>query len=204
MKQQIRQAAEKLFLRYGIRSVSMDDIARELGISKKTLYQQVDNKSVLVQEIIETRHAEEQAEIKVYKKNAATAVEEMVLVARYIVDRMRVLSPSFRYDLEKYYPIIHKKLETFHHTFYLKKIEENIKKGKKEGLYRKNIDERIIARLFMGMMSIISQDQFFPVHEFPLDDLVRRSFIYHMRGIISPQGRIVLTEYLGSEEEEKL
>ena len=204
MKQQILKTAQELFFRYGIRSVSMDDIAREHGMSKKTLYEQVDNKEDLVKEIMTNCFEEDVLVVEGFKKHAESAVEEMVLVARYIVDRMRLLSASYRYDLEKYYPLIHKEVHSQHMSYYVKKIQDNIILGKKEGLYRKNIDERIIARLFMGMTSIVSHDEFFPVHDFPLDDLVRRTFIYHMHGIISPRGRMVLSEYLGREEEEKL
>ena len=103
VKQQIITKSEELFMRYGIRSVSMDDIARELGISKKTLYQQVENKSDLIRQIFAERSMQERLAIEAMRQESDNAIEEVVEVARFMISRLRLLSPTSRYDLEKYY-----------------------------------------------------------------------------------------------------
>lgn len=204
MKQQLLKKAELLFLRYGIRSVSMDDLAKELGVSKKTLYIHVENKTELVRQIFALRCDEEDNAIDEFKGKSDNAIAAMVDIAKFMIDRLRLMSPSFRYDLEKYYPTIFKELEDFHQTYVLEHTEENLLRGKTEGLYRENIDVTIISRLFMGMINNIGHDQLFPVHEFPLDGLLRHSFLYHLHGIISEKGRVILEEYLSKDNKEYL
>lgn len=204
MKQQLIKKAETLFLRYGIRSISMDDIARELGMSKKTLYQHIENKENLIEHIFSIRYEEEREAMAKFLIEGQNAIEEMVLVAKYIIDRMRLISPSFKYDLEKYYPAIYKELDEFHWTFYLECTLANLKRGKKEGLYRANLNENIIAKIFIGISTIISTDQVFPTHDYPLDDLVSRAFLYHIHGIVSAKGLVELCQFLGEEEKEYL
>lgn len=187
-KQQLIDKAEELFMRYGIRSVSMDDLVRELGISKKTLYQFIDNKSDLVRDIFVSRIERERNAIQQIRQQSASAIEGLVTVAQFVIKQLRLISPSLRYDLEKYYQPVHKEMEQLHFGFFLTFVEENLTRGIKEGLYRDSIDIPITARLFLGMALQLGHDDLFPVNEFPLEKLFRELFNYHLHSVVSQQG----------------
>lgn len=191
-------------MRYGIRSVSMDDIARELGISKKTLYQQVDNKSALLRDIFVCRTQEDLTAITAMRTEASNAIDEMVGVVRFMIERLRLISPNLRFDLEKYYADIHNELDELHETFFEVFIRENLSRGISEGIYRPRIQVEIVAKLFVVMANRMGRNEVFDVHKYTLDQLVEQLFIYHLHGVISERGVAVMREYLGQEEEEHI
>ncbi len=191
-------------MRYGIRSVSMDDIARELGVSKKTLYQQVENKSDLIRQIFVERSLVERHEIEVMRKKSANAIEEMVEVARFMISRLSKVSPTSRYDLEKYYQDVHRELDHLHMTFFTHFIQENLTRGIEEGLYRRSTKVALVAKFFVGMATRLAHNEYFSVKEHRLVDLVSQLFVYHIHGVASEKGMQVGPEYLGDEDEEKI
>ncbi|WP_367388685.1 TetR/AcrR family transcriptional regulator [Lewinella sp. LCG006] len=204
VKQQIIEKSEELFMRYGIRSVSMDDIARELGISKKTLYQQVENKSDLIRQIFAERSLLERQAIEAMRKESDNAIEEMVEVARFMISRLRLVSPTSRYDLEKYYQDIHRELDHLHMTFFTHFIQENLGRGIEEGLYRRSTKVGLVAKFFVGMATRLAHNEYFSVKEHSLEDLVSQLFVYHIHGVASEKGMQVVRAYLGQEDEEKI
>ena len=204
IKQQIITKSEELFMRYGIRSVSMDDIARELGISKKTLYQQVENKSDLIRQIFAERSLLERQAIEAMRKESDNAIEEMVEVARFMISRLRLVSPTSRYDLEKYYQDIHRELDHLHMTFFTHFIQENLVRGIAEGLYRRSTKVGLVAKFFVGMATRLAHNEYFSVKEHSLEDLVSQLFVYHMHGVASEKGMQVVRKYLGQEDEERI
>ena len=204
LKEQLIEKSEELFMRYGIRSVSMDDIARELGVSKKTLYQQVENKSDLIRQIFLTRSIEEREEIHRMRQASRDAIEELVLVAKFMISRLRLISPTSRYDLEKYYQEIHQELNRLHMTFFVQFIQENLRRGIEEGLYRTNIEEEVVAKLFVSMAIKLGHNEYFAVMEYKLENLVQQLFLYHIHGVASERGMETVVNYLGRGEAESL
>jgi AcrR family transcriptional regulator len=193
---EIIKKSEDLFMRYGIRSVSMDDISRELGVSKKTLYQQIENKSDLVKHVFANRCEVEREKITTMRQRAANAIDEQVQVVRFMIGRLRNISPTSRYDLEKYYKDIHHDVEDFHQDFFRQFIQDNLERGKAEGLYRANIDAVIVAKLFVSMAINLGHNEFFSVHEFSLEELIRQLFHYHINGVASDAGQVVMQTLL--------
>ena len=114
LKTQILEKAEDLFLRYGLKSVTMEDIARKLGVSKKTIYQYVDNKTDLISKIMLAHIEEEKAMMEAAKNSSEDAIGEMFAVARYALQQLRQLSPTLMYDLQKYYSNIWLLLQKLH------------------------------------------------------------------------------------------
>lgn len=203
-KAQILQQSERLFMRYGIRSVTMDDIARELGISKKTLYQHVENKLDLIEQIFKHWSEVEQQDVLQISVEAGNAIEEIIQIARYMIERLRLLSPTVRYDLQKYYMSVHRKIEQVHEEQSLQLITSNIERGQEQGLYRPNIQPDVVAKLFMITATSVGNIEQFPLSQYDLDLLVRQLFLYHIHGIASSRGLQVLAEQLGSEADEDL
>lgn len=204
VKEQLIEKSAELFMRYGIRSVSMDDIARELGISKKTLYQQVENKEDLIRRIFMSRSTEEREEIHQMRQQSRDAIEELVLVAKFMISRLRLMSPTSRYDLEKYYQDIHLELKELHMTFFVQFIQENLQRGIADGLYRTNIEVAVVAKLFVSMAVKLGHNEYFSVREYKLENLVQQLFLYHIHGVASDQGLEKVANYLGRGEEESL
>ena len=100
----ILESSVELFMKYGVRSVSMDDISKGLGVSKKTLYSYIDNKGELIEKVIRRVIKDENGQILKIKEEAPDAVSEMMAMANYVIEFLRRMKPSLTYDLKKYYP----------------------------------------------------------------------------------------------------
>jgi TetR/AcrR family transcriptional regulator, cholesterol catabolism regulator len=147
MKQRIQLKARELFMRYGFRSVTMDEIAGQVGISKKTLYQFFEDKDALVEAVMQGEMAYMQRECTRQIAEAENAVDEMFRD----MDSMEVvidsLNPQIIYDLEKFYPKTFEKFRKHKHTFLLEVIQKNLMRGIQEGVYRDDIDIDMIFSL---------------------------------------------------------
>ena len=196
--EQLLVKAEELFMRYGIRSVAMDDLARELGVSKKTLYQLVENKEDLIRQIFQSLTSQQMEEIGARRVAADNAVAELVEVVQYMLGQLRRVSASFRYDLEKYYPSLNQELEQLHESFFESFIRENLEWGVQEGLYRPHMDTAVIARMFVNTALQTGHDELFPVHEYALDHLLEQLFLYHIHGVATARGTQYIKQYLGT------
>jgi len=194
IKNNIFKAAFDLFLKYGIKSVSMDDICRKMAISKKTLYESITNKDELVSEIVERHIATDRLEIQDLLKSSNNALEEMVNISNHIIKFLGRISPSLTYDLKKYHPQTWDKIENNHFHFIHDVIFNNIKKGQKEGNYRKDISPEIISILYIYMTRGITDETYFPQDSFPKVTLYKQLISYHIYGIVTPQGREMLTK----------
>jgi hypothetical protein len=195
-RKQIMRRAESLFMRFGIKSVSMDDIARELGLSKKTLYQFFENKGDLILKTIESHLQEEMCDMDLIHSNAENALQEIMLLARHIIGQFQELSPSVVYDLKKYYPEAWTQMDKMQREHVYQSILDNLKRGIAEGDYRNDLNPEIMARLHVGSLYLPIDQSLFPVREFQPDQ-VFKEYIYHfVRGVASEQGLDKMTKYL--------
>ena len=136
IKEKLIDSATTMFLKYGVKSVSMDDMARLMGMSKKTIYTHIDNKKGLVSTVIKTFIKKEQREIKKISKNAGNAIEEMAMIADMVLKTLRIMKPKLTFDIKKYHPQLWNFIEEVHFNFMKETIRKNIIRGQKEGLYR--------------------------------------------------------------------
>ena len=197
---QIINKAEDLFLRYGLKSVTMDDIARKLGISKKTLYQYVENKTDLVSKIMLAHIEEEKAMMEEVSTNSGNAIEEMFKVARYALQQLRKLSPTLVYDLQKYYGDIWILLQKLHREHGQQMIRENIERGKKQGVYRADINEDIMAKLYVSNTFTLVDEDVFPLKNYNKEKLFIEFIKYHIHGIASEKGLELYKNYIQRNE----
>lgn len=192
--------AEGLFMRYGIKSVSMDDIARELGVSKKTLYQFFENKEDLIFKTIENHLSDEVCEMDKLQGQASNALQEIMLLARHVIRQFQELSPSAVYDLKKYYPEAWGMIDQMQREHVYKSILDNLKRGVVEGDYRNDLNPEIMARLHVGSLYLPIDESLFPVREFQPDQ-VFKEYIYHfVRGVASEQGLEKMNHYLREKQ----
>ena len=185
-----------LFKNYGIRSVTMDDIARELGISKKTLYQHVTDKTELVGkvvfEIIETE--KENFEKLIHPE--VNAIEELFHVNKHLRKIMKNLNASFEYDLKKYYPDLYKQVRTHKKENMYNSVKKNLEKGVKEGLYRKDINIEYITRYYVSRIESNIDSDFLSSKEISVSEFFYEIFIYHIRGVANSKGIAFLESHI--------
>jgi AcrR family transcriptional regulator len=186
--QNIIEKATELYNQYGIKSITMDDVARELGISKKTLYKYVDHKNDLVEEYILYLTQRRKCNVDEIKKQGLNAIEEFFAVNEQIIDMLNRYNPSTDFDLKKYYPDLYKKLREHRRNNMYEAVKENIIKGKSEGLYRDDLDEDIIARVHVSRIENSFANEMFSIQELTSWKFVREMMIYHMNGIANRQG----------------
>jgi AcrR family transcriptional regulator len=187
-KEKILQEAQTLFLKYGVRSVSMDDISSRLGISKKTLYHFIDNKRDLIKEVVSQHIMKEEEELSTICQVSTDAIEEMMNIAKHVIELLRNMQPTLMYDLKKYYKESWHLLESLHMQFVGKCIKSNIERGIKEGLYRREINPDIIARIYVGKSLLVTDEELFPSQKYEKKDLFTEFIFYHMNGIASEKG----------------
>jgi AcrR family transcriptional regulator len=193
-KEEIVNKVRELYNRYGIRSVTMDDVVHEVGISKKTLYQYFKDKSELVAEVIKCESAKKTNEHDKALKGAHNALEKMLVFYNFQVQMIRDSNPSMLYDLKKYYPKIYKKFVEQKRAMIHDSFLDNITQGKSEGLYRKDINEKVIATLNLIRVEGLINSDAFKVEELLTPEFFKEMFTYHMYGIVSDKGRKLLEE----------
>ncbi len=195
----ILRKAFELFMRYGIKSVTMDDIARELGISKKTLYQTVANKADLIAQIFQLHFAEEEQAMATIREQSSDAIEEMLGIGRYVVEKTQGMSPTVVYDLQKYYRSLWDEMQAKMKKNVYSIIIDNLERGIAQGLYRKDMQPDVVARLYVGKTVIAADEETFEACNHDMSTLHRELILYHMHGITSAKGRQLLDKHLAAE-----
>ncbi len=168
----------------------MDDIARELGMSKKTLYQFFENKNDMLIQIMHLESERDEKVISFVLAHSENAVDELMGFAKHGIEEFAKVksSPTIMYDLQKYYRDIWIQFETGINERMYEGTKNNIERGKKEGLYRMEIDANVIAKLYVRqMMSIIDEDVF-PSKNYDKIGLFMQYLVYHIYGIATPKG----------------
>jgi DNA-binding XRE family transcriptional regulator len=182
----------ELYMKYGIKSITMDDVARELGISKKTLYQFVTDKDDLVGKFIDNEMALRQEEICKCFGKGFNSIEELFEISIFMNKLVRDQNPATEHDLKKYYPQHFQKTIKARREGIYNYILQNLKKGIKEGLYRKDMDIEIIAKLYLSRTENNQLNELFTVEEFTSLKPFIEVLSYHIRGIATEKGILVL------------
>lgn len=191
----ILDKSKTLFMRYGIKSVTMDDIARHLGMSKKTIYQHVNNKADLINKIMRVDMEEEQQVILTIQKETNNAIEEMVRLSIHVGEKLQQINPSAVYDLKKYYPKGWELMRSIRHENMYVIIKENMRMGIEQGIYRDDLNVELFARFYVGQTELIFDRDLFPFSEYNHSNTYTEFIKYHMRGIVSTKGYALLEEY---------
>ncbi len=200
----ILERVRALYVKYGIKSITMDDVSRELGISKKTLYQYVSDKTDLVSKVLDAEIAKRSNDFDTTNTNGANAIEEMILVNKHVNKMLKEYNPSNEYDLKKYYPELHRKFREDRQKRMYEWILNNIKRGKTENLYRQELDEEIIAKLFVYRNELYTENDMFNLNEYTSQKFFIEVIKYHIRGIASEKGIKILEENLIKINEEEI
>lgn len=177
-----------IFKKYGIRSVSMDDICRELGISKKTLYQYVENKTDLVNKVLETEHISMKEEFEKTITENENAIDQLLAVSILVSKKISETTLSLKYDLAKYFPESCKNENINRRVHVYDKVKANLELGIKQGLYREDMQTELIARLYIQKIENVLDSEHLLSKEFSASDFFKAMFENHIRGIANEKG----------------
>jgi len=177
-----------LFKKYGIKSVTMDDISRELGISKKTLYQHFENKIDIINKVADFEINSEFDELNDLCAKNEHVIDQLRIISKYIIERNFSFNPHLIYSLSKYYPKIWEELVKKRQEFILSMIAKNLSKGIKQGIYRENLDLNIIHLFYMFLLNIRSIEMHMDWSIENFEQTFNTIFLYHIRGIANTEG----------------
>lgn len=195
IRNDITEKSFEQFMRYGVKSVSMDDISKSLGMSKKTLYQHYANKESLVMGVIEQQQKRDAEVFADIQSNSVNAIDEMVQIAEYFLTILRDLGPSFIYDMRKYYPSHWKNVKNFLNVFLKEEIKTNIERGIAEKYYRQNLDPDLVSTLYVASSWAIADDVIVSFKDFNPQELIKQHVMYHLYGLLSSYGHEHLKDY---------
>lgn len=197
----IIQGGEDLFLKAGIKSVTMDDIAKHVGMSKKTIYQFFKDKNELVIALVRKKLEEDEHQIKEIISKSTNVIDEMINMMKCSEDVFSRINPIVVHDMQKYHPDAWEVFQNFKADVIIHTLEELLSKGIKQGYIRPEIDVKVLARMRVNQVEIGFNTKVFPLAEFnPWK--VQGQFLEHFNyGICTLKGYKLLNQYKNIADE---
>ena len=193
MKDKIIAKASDLFLKLGFKSVTMDDIAGEMCISKKTIYKYFCNKEVLIEESTTMVHKAVHESIDTIVDFNHNAIEENFQIRRMFKEMFKAGESSPVYQLKKHYPEIYDKVMTREINECNMVFKQNIEKGIQQGLYRKDVAIDTYVEFYYTLVFSINGNVMF---EKEANELELQALEYHIRAMATPEGIIELEKQI--------
>lgn len=191
----IKDKARELYMHYGLRSVSMDDIANSLGMSKKTIYQYYADKDELIVAVITEELHRNRCICERDKQAAQNAIHEIFLAMDMVVELFSTMNPSLIYDMQKYHPNAFLKFQQHKNDFLYSTIRENLERGITEGLYREDINLDVLARFRLESMMIPFHPDFHTRLKYNLVQIQQELMLHFLFGLASPKGYKMIIKY---------
>ena len=199
MKEEILRKATEMFLTLGFKSVTMDDIATEMGISKKTIYQHFDNKPELVEAVAISLFKTISSGIDCICELGKNAIEEIFEIKNFMMKQLKNENTSPIHQLNKYFPKVAENLRSNQFCKMQQCVNSNLTRGKAAGLYREEIEIDFITRIYYVGGAAIKDEDIFPRDQFPIADVVEKYLEYHLRAIATPAGLEVLQQLISNK-----
>ena len=179
----------RLFKKNGIRSVTMDDVSKELGMSKKTIYQHFANKTELVEKVLNLM-LERESTVCVSEEEIAkmNAIDILLAVSRNVSKQMKDLNPINAFELQKYYPAIFREFVIKKRDHVFETVKQNFAQGISEGIYRNDLDIDLVARLYIQKLIDVHDPEFLSSVNFGFEKVFQVMFDNHIRGIANAEG----------------
>ena len=193
-KERIIQVAEEMFMRYGIRSITMDEIAKELSISKKTIYQHFKDKDDIVLQVGKKVFADERTQITKCEDTAENVIHELFLMSQSVREHIDNANPSVLYDLQKYYPAAWQEYQAFK-QYCLRKILGILQKGMHEGYFWDDMHPEVLARLRTEEIEMVFDQAAFPREQFEAKEVQKQLLEHFIRGILTHKGLTLYQQY---------
>jgi AcrR family transcriptional regulator len=194
-QERILLRSHDLFMRYGIRSVSMDEVATHLGMSKKTIYQFYSDKDTLVEDVINLEIKRNEQGCRDYKEKSQNALQEVFMAVDMVQELLKVMNPSVLNDLEKYHPKTFKKLNDHKTKFMYATIKDNLERGVKDGLYRQDINVEVLAKYRLVTIFLIFNPEIFTEAKAGLFAILQEITDNFLYGLVTPKGQKLIQKY---------
>jgi len=195
IKERVKQKADELFKRYGLKSVTMDEIASRLGVSKKTIYQSFEDKNQLVDEVVADLLTYNESCCNRDRQKASDAIHEVFLAMEMVQEMFENMNPVILYDMERNYPATYQKFLQHKYNFLFKVIRENIERGKREELYREDVNSDVAAKIRLETMMLPFNQEIFPKNKYNLVELEHQMIEYFLFGIATLKGYKLILKY---------
>jgi len=180
----------------------MEDIARRLGISKKTIYQHFSDKQEILQQVISGKITDSETKADCLTVHATNPVEEILMVLDMMRKNSGQVSPNFLIDIQRHYPDAFALYKQHKENYIMRSILENIQKGIDQGLYRSDINPPILARLRAEQIEWAFNNDFFPTNKYDMLEVQRELMHHFVRGILTEKGFAVYNQYLNQFKHE--
>jgi AcrR family transcriptional regulator len=198
----VLQEANQLFFRYGVKSITMDQIAQHLGISKKTIYTIVADKKELVHMVVQHRLERQNAEMDELMLKAKDPVHEIILLSAWVQKMFEEMNPFLMMEIQKYFPQTYAIIGKHKSECVYSHIYSNLEKGKELGLYRSSIDIEVISRLRMLTMEASMNPDNFPLGKKKMAEIQVQMIEHFLHGICTLKGHKLINSYKQIIEEE--
>jgi len=196
VKERILEKATDLFMRYGIRSITMDEIAAQLAISKKTIYQFFTDKDEIVDAVVNQEIRKNEEECEYFKQNSENSLHEIFLALDHMEQMMKSMNPLIMYDLEKHHPKSYKKFRNHKYQYMYAMVKNNLDRGILEENYRSDINPDIVARHRIESAFMSFNQDVFPHNRYKISELCYELAILYLHSISTPKGKKLIEKYL--------
>ncbi|MFD0794155.1 TetR/AcrR family transcriptional regulator [Mucilaginibacter litoreus] len=187
--------AEELFMQAGIKSVTMDDIARHLGMSKKTIYHFLNDKNDLVMALVKKKLAEDEEQMNNIISTSLNVIEEMINMMKCSEEIFGRINPIVIHDMQKYHPDAWAEFQRFKSEVLVKTLEELLIKGIKQGFIRSDLDVKIMAKMRVNQVEMGFNTVIFPVAQFSPWKVQYQLLEHFNYGICTLEGHKLLDQY---------
>lgn len=195
LRERILLKAQDLFHKYGIRSVTMDEIASQLGMSKKTIYQSFADKDELVDATLQQHIDSNKCRCEEDKLKAENAVHEIFLTIDMLEELLADMSPSIFYDLEKFHPKTFAKVTHHRNQYLYKVVKSNLEWGISEDLYRSEIDVEIVTKIRVETMFLPFNQILFPQNKYSLVQVEKETMELFLYGVATTKAHKMINKY---------
>jgi AcrR family transcriptional regulator len=202
IKERIIKGAEELFFRYGIKSITMDDVAKHLAISKKTIYQFLNDKHELVSMVTRTHLEEQEKIISAIADNAIDPIDEVLKLSAHLRQSLQNINPSLMFEVQKYHPKAWQIFMDHREICIHNSLTKNLQSGIEKGLYRKEIDVEILSKLRMEEILMAFNPFIFPPQKFDLHTIQVQFIDHFLHGICTLKGHRLINKYKHISEED--
>lgn len=199
VRNRILEGAMNLFNRYGVRSVTMDDVAREVSMSKKTLYQYFVNKDGLVTAVAKYHMDLEREEFSQIEHESVNAIDEIHQISKCMRRNIQDMNPSLLFDLQKFHHEAWDIYLAFKNEFIRGNIEDNLNRGIREGYYRQELDIKVLAKFRVEQVQMIFDQQIFPPEQFNFIEVQMQLLDHFIHGLLTEKGRNLYQKYSQTE-----
>ena len=204
VKERIVQEACRFFLNEGVRRITMDEVARRLGMSKRTIYEHFRDKTELLHSCMLQSFARNDAEIAQLEGNCEHLLEFVLRILDYGSHSVKIINPAFFEDLRLYYPKLYNEMVAYRREEMVDQLRKLIEQGMKGGYFRSGTNAALVAKIFMEQMLAMNRRDVFPPELFSQSELFETLFLTTIRGISTKNGLQELDQLLSDYQKKQL